>query len=37
MKQIIILIILALIPLDIYAHMETPYNVPPRLVTNCER
>lgn len=35
--KLLLLLILALIPLDIYARMETPYNVAPRLLVNCEQ
>lgn len=31
------LLILALIPLDIFAYLDTPYHVAPRLLSNCEQ
>ena len=31
------LLILALIPLDIFAYIDTPYHVAPRLLSNCEK
>lgn len=38
MKLILLIILLiALIPSSIYAHMDTPYNVAPRLLENCEQ
>jgi len=34
---ILIAILIALTTPDIYAHMETPYNVAPRLLQNCDQ
>jgi len=34
--KLLILILITLIPSSIYAHMDTPYHVAPRLLQNCE-